>query len=91
MAQYIDKSAVVAEIERQSAYMDSLHEQKIIGNILSFLDTLEVKEVDLKMSADRCMAEEIITNLKRVENDYRIDLTKEMEWLRNRFRITLED
>jgi hypothetical protein len=30
------------------------------------------------------MAEEIIINLKRVEQDYRIDLTKEMEWLRNK-------
>lgn len=34
-------------------------------------------------AADRCMVEEIIINLKRVENDYRIDLTREMEWLRN--------
>lgn len=35
-------------------------------------------------AADRGMAEEIINNLKRVEQDYHIDLTKYMEWLRNK-------
>lgn len=34
-------------------------------------------------ASDKGMAEEIIVNLKRVENDYRIDLTKEIGWLRN--------
>lgn len=47
MAQYIDKAAVVAEIERRikehhSGYLVCLKD------ILSFLDTLEVKEVDLE-------------------------------------------
>lgn len=37
-------------------------------------------------AADRGMAEEIIINLKRLEKDYRIDLTKEMEWLRNKVK-----
>ena len=37
-------------------------------------------------AADRGMAEEIIINLKRVEQDYRIDLTREMEWLRNKVK-----
>ena len=35
-------------------------------------------------AADIGMAEEIIINLKRIEQDYHIDLTKEMEWLRNK-------
>jgi len=35
-------------------------------------------------AADRGMAEKIIVNLKRVENDYNLDLTREMEWLRNK-------
>ena len=35
-------------------------------------------------AADRGMAEEIIINLKRVEQDYHIDLTREMDWLRNK-------
>jgi hypothetical protein len=32
------------------------------------------------------MAEEIIINLKRVEQDYHINLTMEMEWLRNKVK-----
>ena len=35
-------------------------------------------------ATDRGMVEEIIINLKRVEQDYCIDLTKEMEWLRSK-------
>ena len=35
-------------------------------------------------AADKGTAEEIIINLKRVEQDYRIDLTKEIEWIRNK-------
>ena len=34
-------------------------------------------------AADRGIAEEIIVNLKRIEQDYCIDLTKEMQWLRD--------
>jgi ribosome-binding protein aMBF1 (putative translation factor) len=49
----IDKAAVVAEIERLSAYLDSLHEQRIIEKILSFLDTLDVKEVDLEKKEEK--------------------------------------
>ncbi len=37
-------------------------------------------------ASDRGMAEEIIVNLKRVENDYHINLTREMEWLRNQVK-----
>lgn len=48
-------------------------------------------ELGLKASnpitaADRGTAEEIIINLKRVEKDYRIDLTKEIEWLRSKVK-----
>ena len=129
----IDIDALVAEIERRkeeyeedyrkygSPYDSVLREE--MENILSFLNTLEVKEVDLKeeverfakecgyksaatidfqfarhffalglsasnpiTAADRGMAEEIIINLKRVEQDYRINLTKEIEWLRNQVK-----
>jgi len=38
------------------------------------------------VTADRGMAEEIIINLKRVEQDYHINLTREMEWLRNKVK-----
>ena len=37
-------------------------------------------------ASDKGMVEEIIINLKRVEQDYHIDLTKEMEWLRNKVK-----
>jgi len=37
-------------------------------------------------ATDRGTAEEIIINLKRVEKDYRIDLTKEKKWVRNKIQ-----
>ena len=54
MAQYIDKSVLVAEIERlMSIYNDDeniyhVAKYNILVDILSFLDTLETKEVDLE-------------------------------------------
>lgn len=138
----IDKDALVAEIKKRiqesldaggatrGVYLSE--RMKEDSYILSFLDTLEVKEVDLEKelikwhkehfkkdgtfigmsgfyltnnsqmdiakyffelgfsvnnpitASDRGMAEEIIINLKRVEQDYCINLTKEMEWLRNK-------
>ena len=63
MIQYIDKSALVAEIKRYKHKADerlkiigrTLAEdlkdsalQNLCGNLLHFLDTLEVKEVDLE-------------------------------------------
>ena len=143
MAQYIDKSAFVAEIEK----LKDRHKNHntVVGmaynmaynDILSSINTLEVKEVDLDgerrkyltehfnvyedgillskrsnlpletydaikiakhffelglsvnnpvTAADRGTAEEIIINLKRVEQDYHIDLTKEIEWVRNKVK-----
>ena len=121
----IYKSALVAEIERRINFFTeesgNSNSDIVIAlfGLKSFLDTLEVKEVDfekiwkeyfkyrgdvatvnvkhlaehffelglrvsgLNTAADRGMTEEIIVNLKRVENDYRIDLTKEIGWLRN--------
>lgn len=130
MAQYIDKAAVVAEIERLDEfwhfYKGAAGGQAFVQSLLSFIDTLDVKEVDInkeisqfidanfekatigyKLSlkrvakyffelgvqvnnpitaADKGMAEEIIINLKRVEQDYHLDLTKEMEWVRNKIQ-----
>ena len=63
MKQYIDKSDVVAEIERlkecnykicagdfdflKKAYPEHYYSTEIYNDILSFLDTLEVKNVDV--------------------------------------------
>ena len=54
MAQYIDKAAVVTEIERRIEGLNKCHADTVAGyageisgleRLLSFLDTLEVKEV----------------------------------------------
>ena len=93
----IDKDALVAEIRKEikSIYagreyvgIPSWEEREIDGleKAMEILNTLEVKEVEEPNASDRGMAEEIIINLKRVEQDYRIDLTKEIEWLRNKVK-----
>ena len=89
MAKYINKDALVAEIERRSkeAYGTEWGwavQCATYAEIISLLDTFEVKEVEESTAADRGVAEEIIINLKRVEQDYHIDLTNEMEWIRNK-------
>lgn len=91
MEQYISKDAIVAEIKKkirtEQGYSSGDEEcgyRDCAKDILSFLDTLEVKEVKEPTASDRGMAEEIIINLKRVEQDYHIDLTREMEWVRNK-------
>ena len=44
----IEKDKVIAEIERQRrAYIEEPSKYKVLSRILSFLDTLEVKAVDL--------------------------------------------
>ena len=50
MAHLIDKDAVLAEIERRrNDYINSFMTEQVymLNNVLDFLDTLEVKEVDL--------------------------------------------
>ena len=62
MAQYIDKSALVGEIERRISVLKA--NESVISmlaggmfvnefkDLLSFLDTLEVKEVDTRVPDD---------------------------------------
>ena len=50
MAQLIDKAALMTEIERRrNDYINSFMTEQVymLNNVLDFLDTLEVKEVDL--------------------------------------------
>ena len=60
MKQYIDKSALVAEIERRKQTWQHQDQQYVNGGkdvcdyLLGFLDTLEVKEVDLEKEFDKC-------------------------------------
>ena len=134
MKQYINKSALVAEIERRKeAISNSSNEnnrelaairgaqQYELINLALFIGTLEVEEVDLEKelgkyldtndiefshqiklldfakhffelglkmnnpitAADRGTVEEIIVALKHIEQDHHIDLTKEIQWLRD--------
>lgn len=164
MAKYIDKVALVAEIERRVTEGEKVAKvipsSAIMGliqaynNTLSFIDTLEVKEIGVDFgdpkgdksakfiidtksreakevdfvnefytfsdkhkfmdkgiefadiektasfffqlgilasnpitAADRGTAEEIIINLKRVEKDYHINLTREISWLNNKVKL----
>ncbi len=67
MTQYIDKAAVVVEIERRkqvafgwlvTAPNDAIQaEFDLCDNILSFIDTLETKEGDLEEDVDRILEE----------------------------------
>ena len=141
MEQYVKKSAIAAEIRkyknnaeaylkyhhnRNDKLVHSFEQEKLrMCELLSFIDTLDAKEIDLEeeidkelyeewygeyidynkfrksakhffelgmsvsnsiTATDRGTAEEIIINLKRVEKDYHIDLTREIEWLRNKVK-----
>ena len=66
MAHLIDKSAVVAEIKRRKELVSDpilsgndlmIGERNAYFNLLSFLDTLEVKEVDLNEEIDNYVNE----------------------------------
>ena len=94
----INKAAVVAEIEKRlkeevnynedgsfASLGDQIH-HSTLESLKNLINSLEVKEVEEPNASDRGMAEEIIINLKRVEQDYRIDLAKEIEWLRNKVK-----
>ena len=138
MTQYIDKDALVVEIDNVLGYVDehwdtdyAIGAQRFADKLQDAIDTLEVKEVDLEeetkkwwkerlhlnpenklwmdahqsivfakhffelglnasnpiTAADRGTAEEIIINLKRVESDYGIDLTTEINWLKDKVKL----
>ena len=74
MANLIDKSALVAEIERRinEINLDSIedwryrlqreHDIEVMKNILSLIDTLEVKEVDLEKEYKDFVEEDPVYN-----------------------------
>ena len=74
MTQLIDKSALVAEIERRinEINLDSIedwryrlqreHDIEVMKNILSLIDTLEVKEVDLEKEYKDFVEEDPVYN-----------------------------
>ena len=48
MVQYIDKEALIAEIERLYDEKGAFYAADVLYNLKEYLDTLEVKEVDLE-------------------------------------------
>lgn len=79
MEQYIDKDAVVAEIKRRKELVSDpilssndlmIGERNAYFNLLSFLDTLEVKEMDLESNSfDATVCKIGSTYLKEMERD----------------------
>lgn len=63
MKQYIDKDALVAEIEKLKAYLQIPNAQleaiKVCDNIISVIDSLEVKEVETPVIPKHSYFEEI--------------------------------
>lgn len=84
MAHLIDKSAVVAEIERLKAELGNTFSDKwacgSLDNILSFLDTLEVREVDLEKALpgleEAAKEYSIIDGIDDIEEYARYDIEK---------------
>ena len=72
----------LSTIMRQISIHTELQYHKDIQNAFKAGLELGLKENCPITATDVGMAEEIIVNLKRVEKDYLIDLTKEIEWLR---------
>ena len=95
MAQYIDKSALVAEIERRISDVSHLEKASYeIGLydaykiVLSFIDTLEVKEVEEKPSDD--LEEEIDKELHENWYGEYINLDKFRESANHFFELGLK-
>ena len=86
----IELDALVAEVNKRimDAPINNIGHQRVwaYNDVKDIINTLEVKEVEEPNASDRGTAEEIIINLKRVEHDYRINLTKEIEWVRNQVK-----
>ena len=88
MKEYIDKSAVVAEIEKLKGQllrgacssqisMETYCKEEAYDEVLSFLDTLEVKEVDTLISDSRkANRAKFIKELKQKIDSYERELSK---------------
>ena len=71
MTRYIDKAAIVAEIERRRKLVSDpilsgndlmIGERNALFDLLSFLDTLEVKEMDLEKEYKDFVEEDPVYN-----------------------------
>lgn len=95
MTQYVDKSALVAEIERIKANIKEYcvregHDRRFdvvpeqLAQILSFIDTLETKEVDEEYNGKAML--HVLE--KGVEQGRRELIDKACDWLSN---VSIED
>ena len=93
MAQYIDRSAVVAELERlynleyDNTSNLSCGKKIMLRNILLFLDTLEVKEVDLEKETKKWWKERLHLN---PENQLWMDAYQSVEFAKHFFELGLK-
>lgn len=81
MAHLIDKDALVAEItkrKKRNVLNEGAFEEDI--DILSFINTLEVKDVDLEKEI-----EEVKHNYKVDDNRHTSICSADIEWLANHF------
>ena len=79
-----DIESAMQEVEAKSEAYTNAHRGERDDDVLSQMRGEYVSNP--VTAADRGTAEEVIINLKRVEQDYRIDLTKEIEWARNQVK-----
>ena len=75
MEQYINKNAIVAEIEKRKneSWLGSYTKEKgivfdITNEILSFLDTLEIKEINLEDNIKENLAQKYINYIVKKHN-----------------------
>lgn len=99
MEQYINKAAVVAELERrineeiQRHAVDLGYSQGCVDsmrNVLSFLDTLEVKEVDLEKELDEYTADNFWALKGNNESPYLLDKDDMLKVAKHFFELGLK-
>ena len=82
MKQYIDKTAVVAEIEKRrsewlyGSSIEAKYKKEECDDILSFLNTIEVKEVDL---------EHEIEKVKKMQSSFELKIDSIIEFCAKHF------
>lgn len=62
------------------------HVDNVNPNVKEVANTIYVGKKKI-VSADKSISEDIIKHLKRVENDYGIDLTTEISWLNDKVKL----
>lgn len=89
------KTLEVKEVDLEKEYKNFVEDDPVYSKLVNYIVGKAIAKhfFELGMcvnnpitATDRGTAEEIIINLKRVEKDYRIDLTREIEWLRNKVK-----